>query len=146
MYLLCSWENQSLNIMEVAWERRSSWSRAQCQRYLCWIMIGSISDQPSSLLHFLGVVVTVMHATWAFRACAVIRVRWHPGASNRMRRNSPLGIFGVWKKQGCHRSLMYKVELIHTKTRYKGLSSHELTWEMKKERRLTIWYILTYLV
>ena len=51
-------------------------------------------------------------------------------------------------KQGCHRSLMYKVELIHAyklNTRHKVLSSPELALEKKKER-LTICYILTYLI
>ena len=41
---------------------------------------------------------------------------------------------------------MYKIELIYTKARYKGLSSPELVLEKKKERRLAIWYVLTYLV
>ena len=140
--------DQSLNITEVVRERRSSWSRPQCQWCLYWIMICSLSDWPSSLLHFLGMVVTVMHVAHAFWACAVIIVWWCPGRdkpSNRMRWNSPLEIFGVWMKQGCYRSLMYKVELIHTKTRHKGLSSPELALE-EKERRLIICYILTYLV
>ena len=41
---------------------------------------------------------------------------------------------------------MYKVELIDTKIRHKGLSSPELALEKKKVRRLTICYIMTYLV
>ena len=42
--------------------------------------------------------------------------------------------------------LMYEVELIHTQTRHKGFSSHDLALEKKKERRLTICYTLIYLV
>ena len=43
------------------------------------------------------------------------------------------------------RSLMYKVELIYTKTRHKGLSSPELALEKKKEDQ-QFCYILTYLI
>ena len=49
-------------------------------------------------------------------------------------------------KQGCHRSLMYKVELIYTKIRHKGLSIPELALQKKRKRRPTICYILTSLV
>ena len=45
-------------------------------------------------------------------------------------------------KQGYHRFLMNKVEMICTKTRHKGHSSPELALE---KRRPTICYILTYL-
>ena len=54
-----------------------------------------------------------------------------PTCSNRMRWKSSFRIFGVWIKQRCHRSLMYKAELIYTKTR-----QYMLLWQPCPENAL----------